>query len=777
MNEISEIIELGFSLTFIAAWRTLPIFLVVLALTSFARNRIPARVHCLFWFLVIARLILPISTTSPVAMEAGINDLLGKLSVKESQVNDSDTPRHRNPYTLRDENGKTARVLAPTVPIDATADEIAAAESKIVHVEATSSKVTEMPTSQRSIHVLDYYNSLLDWVPSAFEGMIIWGWAFGVTIISCRGALAYLRFSMQLRQFMATEDQAIVDRVLRACDRIGVGRRPKIKEVTSLEAPAVFGLFRPVICLPVNWRDALSGDKLDWVLRHELAHIKRRDALVLFIAGIARALHWFNPASWIAVAELQHAMERAADEVAMRELSEKSVRDYGNLLLEYAAGQSSSRQRATVGLLAMAVPRGLQGRIESLAKSRPRQSWLMWIVMAPLVATIAASGLTDAKAIVPEITAPRSVPNLEVAIAGSDWRRPFSNPDLPEEARAVSINVENALRKARELQPDVDAARFVRHYFASSAATDRTQSPSIVNGVLKLNATPQEETTIKRRLSAFEMSGPWRIPTELRIIETNVRLLNWIDWSVADPTTSCRRVDGTELFENSQDWDGLSSDSWPFPFVETTPLELARTSMIPVWAVKITRMQSERLIDQMQRDHRSNLMHAPKMTLFNGQCGMLRDVVLSPFVTDVTIVRDEMANALQPKISVFEDGWKFLMKPTVNAEQKVNLKLVLNHSSVGEVRHANLPNLAGNVGSEDVTIQVPSVQSDCIVVESVLSEDEVLLVLSPKPYSSDEAKNARPRNRGMAQVFMIRTEPISDRDILKEFVVDESDQE
>lgn len=775
MNEITGIVDLGFYWTYLAAWRTVPVFLVVLLLTSLFRNRIPARVHCLLWLVVIARLILPISMPSPVAMETGVNSLVGKFLVMEEPVNDSSTPPHRNPYTLRDEKGKTATVLAPIVPIVATADEVEQAESEIVELEASSIEVADVPKSKKAADFVEYCIYAIDRVLKAIGYLIVWGWVIGFTIITFRGTLAYTRFSFQLQVFPTIENQAIVDRVLRACDRIGVGRRPRIKEVTSLDAPAVFGLLRPVICLPANWRDGLSGEKLDWVLRHELAHIKRRDALVLCVAGFVRALHWFNPVSWIAIAKLRHSMERAADAVATRDMSETNVRDYGILLLEYAAGQTCSRQSATVGLLAMAMPRGLQRRIESLANSRPGQSWLTWIMMFSMVAIIAATGLTDTKTFETTAGTPRSIPNFEVAIAGSDWKRSVNNQVETLEPQAVSINVEKAMRKAKELQPRVNAEKFVLNYFAASTAVSWSKTHRIVNGVFCLNATPQEVATIKQRLAAFEASGPWKIATDLRFIETNVRLLNWIDWSVADPTTSYRRVDDKALFENSQDWNGLSFESWPMPFVDTTPLELERTSIIPLRAVKITRMQSERLIDQMQSDYHSNFMQAPKMTMFNGQCGMLRDVVLSPFVTDVTIIRGELANAYQPKISVFEEGCKFLVKPTVNEEQKVNLKIVLNQSSVVDVRQANLPNVAGGDGKEDVIIQVPSVQSDSIVVESVLGEDEVLLVLSPTPYSSDEAKNARSRDHGMAQVFMIRTELISDIDILKEFVVDQSD--
>ncbi len=196
MHEISEIIELGLYYTYIAAWRTVPVFLVVFLLTSLVRNKIPARIHCLLWLVVLARLLLPISTTSPVAMEAGINDLIGKLSVNRDSVSESGT----GVFTFQDESGKTVAVRAPILPIDATADEIEVAEFKTVDAEATSIQVADVPTSKHSVNVVDYYNSSLDWVPSAVGRLMIWGWAIGFTIIACREAFAYLRFALQLQR-------------------------------------------------------------------------------------------------------------------------------------------------------------------------------------------------------------------------------------------------------------------------------------------------------------------------------------------------------------------------------------------------------------------------------------------------------------------------------------------------------------------------------------------------------------------------------------------------
>ena len=85
-----------------------------------------------------------------------------------------------------------------------------------------------------------------------------------------------------------------------------------MREVPSLNAPALFGLFRKTICLPRGLTETLNEQELRWVIRHELAHIRRRDIPVVIIASIANALHWFNPIVWIITSRLRAAIEIAA---------------------------------------------------------------------------------------------------------------------------------------------------------------------------------------------------------------------------------------------------------------------------------------------------------------------------------------------------------------------------------------------------------------------------------------------------------------------------------
>jgi soluble lytic murein transglycosylase-like protein len=81
---------------------------------------------------------------------------------------------------------------------------------------------------------------------------------------------------------------------------------------------------------PAGSRRSAAYDKA--VLRHELAHVRRGDALVLALAEVTKALQWFNPLVWLAVKRLRAESERACDDavvasgIAPAEVADRLVR-------------------------------------------------------------------------------------------------------------------------------------------------------------------------------------------------------------------------------------------------------------------------------------------------------------------------------------------------------------------------------------------------------------------------------------------------------------------
>jgi beta-lactamase regulating signal transducer with metallopeptidase domain len=154
-------------------------------------------------------------------------------------------------------------------------------------------------------------------------------------------------------------------------ERIGLKRRWTLRfsQTNETSAPMTFGVIRPTILLPgdaVSWPD----ERLEAVLLHELAHIRRFDSATQLLSLMVCALFWFHPGVWLAARVLRAEAETAADDTVLR--SGMTPSNYATQLLWFAARSqpSSLNPFATVGVSLMRDTR-IKRRILSIIDTTP----------------------------------------------------------------------------------------------------------------------------------------------------------------------------------------------------------------------------------------------------------------------------------------------------------------------------------------------------------------------------------------------------------------------
>ena len=92
------------------------------------------------------------------------------------------------------------------------------------------------------------------------------------------------------------------------------------------------------------------------------------------------------------------------------------------------------------------------------------------------------------------------------------------------------------------------------------------------------------------------------------------------------------------------------------------------------------------LINASQGNSRTNVLSAPKVTLFNGQQAIVLDTAFQPFVISVIPVVGEFAAAQQPVIVVLSEGTMLTVQAVVSDDRRyVRLTLVPFFSEIGDV--------------------------------------------------------------------------------------------
>jgi TonB family protein len=134
----------------------------------------------------------------------------------------------------------------------------------------------------------------------------------------------------------------------------------------SVTSPLTWGTIHPVVLLPsyaMEWPE----EKLDVVLRHERAHVERRDWLSQAFAQVVTALFWFHPLAWLAAERLRQEAEHATDDMVLAGGSDAA--GYANQLVEVARRIQRSAPHPVTAAVTMVRPSALTARVAAILDS------------------------------------------------------------------------------------------------------------------------------------------------------------------------------------------------------------------------------------------------------------------------------------------------------------------------------------------------------------------------------------------------------------------------
>ena len=333
--------------------------LILLVLDLLLLKRMRAAIRYGIWSLVLVKLLLPVSLSSPISLSQWLPVIEGADGQVSRQINEV----RLSPVATHDTTSpQPALSVSPNYASRPRSADLAAHAS--VHQESKDSPSMvgshEIMSSVPLAPVVDTPRPNLNW-----KAWLVLAWFtvfVGLALYAGRRAWYVWRLISE-----ASEPPASMVPLLEDClKQAGLeGRKMKLRVVKQLGSPAICGFVRPTILLPRNLVGRLDEKQLRFIFMHEICHWRRLDMHVNFVQTLLQIFYFYHPLVWLTNAILRRSREQAVDE-AVLVLMDSAKADYGETLLNVACMQ---RDATAFGLQLVGVvesPRALAGRIKRI---------------------------------------------------------------------------------------------------------------------------------------------------------------------------------------------------------------------------------------------------------------------------------------------------------------------------------------------------------------------------------------------------------------------------
>ncbi len=334
------------------SWQASVLVLLVLAAQWLFRGRLNARWQYALWLLVVARLAMPSLPTSSWSVFNVVHYAARETAAPRTN---SDMPKATLPITVPE-----LVTDLRTVPENLERGHI----ESISRSMAVPSAVFDKQHLMRNAAVV---------------------WLAGLLLLGGRAIGQNMAFVRRLRNAKAVTDAEMLAVFVRCKQVMGVSSPLPLVETDHVKSPALYGFFRPTLLLPLNVMGRFSAAEQRNIFLHELAHVKRRDMAVHWVATIFRLLHWFNPVLWFGFQRMAADRELACDELALSRAGEGEARPYGETVLKLL--ELCARPAVLPGLMGILEEKSqMTRRILRIARYRQQTGW-------PILALLLLTGL------------------------------------------------------------------------------------------------------------------------------------------------------------------------------------------------------------------------------------------------------------------------------------------------------------------------------------------------------------------------------------------------
>ena len=195
-------------------------------------------------------------------------------------------------------------------------------------------------------------------LPFDFEPSMRWFvpfWIAGVALFYLRTLAAWTVLRRLRRASVAPAPAFWKHRLEELAARLGIHGAVELFGSELVDVPVVAGFLRPAVFVPMSLFTGMPAEQLEYLLIHELAHIRRFDYAVNLLQKAVEGLLFYHPAVWWVSRILRTERENCCDDAVVE--MRGNAREYASVLAALEHSRNAPALAASDGNLAKRIVR------------------------------------------------------------------------------------------------------------------------------------------------------------------------------------------------------------------------------------------------------------------------------------------------------------------------------------------------------------------------------------------------------------------------------------
>ena len=265
--------------------------LIILVFKLIIKDKLGVRWHYAIWLIVIIRLLIPYGLQSSLS----VFNLFKFETMNVTQVH----------YTTNYEVNKNVNskkidtVIAPSVTKSILPNNISEVNHNLIYWQLTSCL-----------------------------------WLLGVIIIGIYTIVMTIKLNSKFKNSRICVNEEVMLLLLQCKNKLNIKSTIKIVNINGIKTPCIYGFIRPKLILPIGIENYVDKNELEFIILHELAHVKRLDIIIGCISEALQIIHWFNPIIWYSFYRMRNDKELACDALALSYISCENYTNYGKTIIK-----------------------------------------------------------------------------------------------------------------------------------------------------------------------------------------------------------------------------------------------------------------------------------------------------------------------------------------------------------------------------------------------------------------------------------------------------------